>query len=143
MAMSLSPDERCLATASLDSMNRLWYLKPADLIAEACRRLTRNLTPEEWRQYVGDEPTRQPARVCPVTHRAGRRNKRNKRLAPPGGVCEGGRAGLLGTAGDAGRSRASQAGTDSGDPGPSQRGASLFAGQLNPGIRSDPNQRAP
>lgn len=56
MAMAISPDERYLATASNDSMNRLWYLKPADLIAEACRRLTRNLTREEWRQYVGDEP---------------------------------------------------------------------------------------
>ncbi|MGF1537411.1 MAG: hypothetical protein ACFB4J_13150 [Elainellaceae cyanobacterium] len=31
-------------------------LDPNDLIAEACRRLTRNLTLQEWRQYLGDEP---------------------------------------------------------------------------------------
>jgi hypothetical protein len=33
-----------------------------DLIDEACARLTRNLTPEEWRQYLGDEPYR---KTCP------------------------------------------------------------------------------
>jgi hypothetical protein len=35
---------------------------PQDMIDDACARLTRNLTPEEWSQYVGAEPYR---RTCP------------------------------------------------------------------------------
>jgi WD40 repeat protein len=38
----------------------LW--RPADLVTEACARLTRNLTPEEWRKYLGEEPFR---KTCP------------------------------------------------------------------------------
>jgi hypothetical protein len=40
----------------------VWTLTRDDLIAAACRRLTRNLTPEEWREYVGDQPYR---KSCP------------------------------------------------------------------------------
>src|SRR5882724_4729794 len=35
---------------------------PAAMIAEACDRLGRNLNPEEWRQYLGEEPFR---KTCP------------------------------------------------------------------------------
>ncbi|MEW8507583.1 MAG: toll/interleukin-1 receptor domain-containing protein [Candidatus Thiodiazotropha sp.] len=40
---------------------RVWLWQPADLIAEACARLNRDLTPDEWQQYLGREsyrPTR-------------------------------------------------------------------------------------
>lgn len=37
-------------------------LQTNDLIEEACSRLNRNLTPEEWKQHVGDEPWR---KTCP------------------------------------------------------------------------------
>jgi WD40 repeat protein len=39
-----------------------WRWGAAAIIAEACDRLGRNLNPEEWRQYLGDEPYR---KTCP------------------------------------------------------------------------------
>ncbi|MET0068757.1 MAG: toll/interleukin-1 receptor domain-containing protein [Candidatus Thiodiazotropha sp.] len=41
-----------------DRSTRVWLWQPADLIAEACARLNRDLTPEEWQQYLGQEPYR-------------------------------------------------------------------------------------
>jgi WD40 repeat protein len=39
---------------------KVW--RPEDLIAEGCRRATRNLTDTEWRQYLRTEPVR---KTCP------------------------------------------------------------------------------
>ena len=50
-----SPDGRYLATASKDHTARVWLWRPDDLIAEACARLTRDLSREEWQQYLGEE----------------------------------------------------------------------------------------
>jgi len=33
---------------------RVWLWCPDDLIAKACSRVTRNLTHNEWQQYIGD-----------------------------------------------------------------------------------------
>jgi WD40 repeat protein len=52
-----------LASASYDQSVRLWLVRPDDLVNEACSRLTRNLTLEEWQHYIGDdEPYR---KTCP------------------------------------------------------------------------------
>ncbi|MEW7992509.1 MAG: toll/interleukin-1 receptor domain-containing protein [Candidatus Thiodiazotropha sp.] len=41
-----------------DRCCRVWLWQSADLVAEACARLNRDLTPEEWQQYLGQEPYR-------------------------------------------------------------------------------------
>lgn len=56
--ITISPDRRWLASLTVDGIVRLWALDPAELIAEAGRRLTRNLTIEEWRRYFDAEPYR-------------------------------------------------------------------------------------
>lgn len=53
--VAFGPDGKYLATASDDKTARVQRWQPEGLIDEACARLTRNLTKEEWRQYLGDE----------------------------------------------------------------------------------------
>ncbi len=60
--VAFSKDGTFLATASAGVTHvRLWR-RPEDLPAEACTRLTRNFTEEEWQQYLGDQPYR---KTCP------------------------------------------------------------------------------
>jgi hypothetical protein len=53
---------RYLATISDSNTVRVWFLRQDDLIEEACRRLSRNLSEEDWRRYVGDDAYR---KTCP------------------------------------------------------------------------------
>jgi WD40 repeat protein len=53
--VAFSPDGKYLATAS-GHMGEIWLWRPEDLIAAAKPKLTRNLTPLEWKQFLGDEP---------------------------------------------------------------------------------------
>jgi len=55
---AFSPNGRYVVSASDDHSMRVWLWLPEDLVTEACARLTRDLTPEEWRQYMGEEPYR-------------------------------------------------------------------------------------
>ena len=50
-----SPDERFFVTASGDGFARVWMSDLSAMVEAACRRLSRNLTAEEWRQYLGTE----------------------------------------------------------------------------------------
>jgi hypothetical protein len=62
--LSYSPDGKLLAASGWTPQTGI-LLHPAsgqELMAEACNRLTRNLTPAEWRQYLGSEPY---AATCP------------------------------------------------------------------------------
>jgi WD40 repeat protein len=61
-AVAVSPDGKWLVTAS-GGRGWRWLLRPQALIAEACARLTRNLTLQEWQQYLGEEPYR---KTCPA-----------------------------------------------------------------------------
>ncbi|MFI0479567.1 trypsin-like peptidase domain-containing protein [Actinomadura sp. 9N215] len=45
-----------LVTAGRGEGAGVWPLRPADLIAQARGRLLRELTPAEWRRYLGSEP---------------------------------------------------------------------------------------
>lgn len=59
--LSFDADGRRIASTGGETV-RLWLWRSDDLLAEACRRLTRNLTPEEWREHVGEEIYRE---TCP------------------------------------------------------------------------------
>jgi WD40 repeat protein len=61
-SVAFAPDSKVLATAGDDGVVQLSLWHPQDLLDEACTRLMRNLTPEEWRQYLRDEPYRE---TCP------------------------------------------------------------------------------
>ena len=60
--VAFSPDGHWVATRSREWPTRLWLWRPPDMMAEACVRLTRNLTRDEWRELVG-EASYQP--TCP------------------------------------------------------------------------------
>ncbi len=61
-AVVFSPDDRYLATGSLNGGARVWFWRPEDLTRDPCSRLTRNLTQDEWRRYLGNEAYR---KTCP------------------------------------------------------------------------------
>jgi WD40 repeat protein len=67
LAAAFSSDGRKLVVTSRNSEGgisiRTDLLCPDDLIAEACSKLTRNLTGAEWKQYVSEEPYRE---TCPT-----------------------------------------------------------------------------
>lgn len=55
--LAFTADSRGLVTSTGNLVeHREW--RAEDLITEACARLTRNLSLEEWRQYIPDEPYR-------------------------------------------------------------------------------------
>ena len=61
-SVAFAPDGKALVTAGDDGVVQVSLWHPRDLLDEACARLTHNLTPEEWRQYLGEEPYRE---TCP------------------------------------------------------------------------------
>jgi uncharacterized delta-60 repeat protein len=52
-SVAFSPDGKYIASNAV-STAIVWIYRPEDLIAEACLRVTRNLTLAEWQQYIGD-----------------------------------------------------------------------------------------
>jgi hypothetical protein len=65
-ALAVSPDSRFIATCGDDGWDRrlveVTEIWPADPVAKACSQLSRNLTRDEWREYLGNEPYRD---TCP------------------------------------------------------------------------------
>ena len=63
-AIAFSPDGNLFVSGSQlsETYAKIWRLWPSDLETEACTRLSRNLTVEEWRKHMGDLPYR---KTCP------------------------------------------------------------------------------
>jgi WD40 repeat protein len=65
-AIAFKPGTEQLVTAGDDGTARVWRWQAQELIEAACARLTRNLTREEWRQYLGTEPYLRSCLTLPV-----------------------------------------------------------------------------
>jgi WD40 repeat protein len=65
-SLAFSPDGAFLVSGSGDHTIGVWLWRPGDLIKQACTHLTRNLTLEEWRQYLPNEPYRATCPNLPV-----------------------------------------------------------------------------
>ena len=61
-AIQFSPDGRYVLTGGDDGAAVLWLWRTEDLRQRACERLDRNLSPDEWRRFLGTAPYR---RACP------------------------------------------------------------------------------
>ena len=64
--VEFNPNGKQLLTQSGDTDVFLWRWHPDDLIAEACHRLSHNLTMNEWRLYLGSEPYHATCPELPV-----------------------------------------------------------------------------
>ena len=64
-AIAFDAAGRYLATAGTDNDATLQYWLPSDLLVQACRRLVRNLTAVEWRDFLGEIPYRQTCSNLP------------------------------------------------------------------------------
>lgn len=62
--VAFTSNQKYLLSANRNAIRvRLW--SPDDMVAEACNRLTRNLTKDEWKRYFGDAPYRKTCETLP------------------------------------------------------------------------------
>jgi WD40 repeat protein/tetratricopeptide (TPR) repeat protein len=63
---TFSSQGRYVATIGENNAVHVWLWQPTALIEEACQRLTRNFSLEEWQQYFGKEPYHKTCQNLPV-----------------------------------------------------------------------------
>lgn len=61
-----SPDGRWLVTAGWDQSAAMWAWRPEDIVSDACARLNRNFSLDEWKKYFPDEPYRCTCAGLPI-----------------------------------------------------------------------------
>lgn len=64
--VQFTPDGGRLVAIHKDDTIRVWALRADDMIADACSRLERNFTREEWRSFMGVEAYRPTCDALPV-----------------------------------------------------------------------------
>lgn len=55
-AVAFSPDNKFVISGGVDRTARVWLWDPANLISNTCATMPRNLTEDEWKQYLEDRP---------------------------------------------------------------------------------------
>jgi WD40 repeat protein len=64
--VTFDPDGRWVTSGSRDGTVWVWLWRSEDLIEEACARMPRNLTQEEWERYLPGEDYRPTCPDLPV-----------------------------------------------------------------------------
>jgi hypothetical protein len=80
--LAFSPGGKYLAALQKGGNLRVWLLRYEDLAAEACSRLTRNMTRSEWREYFGDEAYHPTCPQLPVPEIAEPLGRSFRRVRP-------------------------------------------------------------
>ena len=65
---AFSPDGRFLLTGYDEHAAALWLWRSSDLRDQACARLTSNLSQDEWRRWLPNQPYRQTCPNLPSGH---------------------------------------------------------------------------